>query len=113
MATKNGTPGAAGALLEVEGLRARVGDKPILNGVDLAGPDLEIEPLEDLPVADPGAQPLHRQHAAHPTLPSSDSPSNFCASTANSIGSSLSTWRAKPFTIIETASSSEMPRCRQ
>src|SRR5438067_6170572 len=39
----------------------------------------------------------------HPTLPSRLIPSNFCASTANSIGSCLSTSRAKPLTISATA----------
>ena len=50
---------------------------------------------------------------AHPTLPSRLMPRSFCASTANSMGSSLRTCRAKPLTIIETASSSLMPRWRQ
>jgi hypothetical protein len=36
--------------------------------------------------------------------------SSFCASTANSIGSSLKTSLQKPLTIIDTASSSVMPR---
>src|SRR6266404_3833436 len=49
----------------------------------------------------------------HPTLPSRLTPSSFCASTANSIGSSRNTSLQKPFTIIETASSAEMPRCLQ
>lgn len=48
---------------------------------------------------------------AHPTLPSNEIPSSFCASTANSIGSCLSTSRAKPLTINATASSAESPRC--
>ena len=48
-----------------------------------------------------------------PTLPSRLRPSSFCASTANSIGREASTSRQKPFTIIETASSSLMPRWRQ
>src|SRR5690606_2205038 len=42
----------------------------------------------------------------HPTLPSSEIASSFCASTANSIGSSFSTSLAKPLTISATASSS-------
>src|SRR6185369_6367252 len=39
----------------------------------------------------------------HPTLPSKLIPNSFCASTANSIGSCLSTSRAKPLTISATA----------
>ena len=39
--------------------------------------------------------------------------SSFLASTANSIGNSLNTSRQNPSTIIDTASSSGMPRCRQ
>ena len=46
----------------------------------------------------------------HPTLPSSEIPSSFCASTANSIGSCLSTSRAKPLTISATALSALRPR---
>jgi hypothetical protein len=50
---------------------------------------------------------------SYPTLPSRLTSSSFCASTANSIGSSLNTLRQKPLTIIDTASSVEMPRCLQ
>ena len=42
----------------------------------------------------------------HPTLPSSEMPISFCASTMNSIGSCCSTSRTKPLTISATASSS-------
>ena len=49
----------------------------------------------------------------HPTAPSSDTSSSFFASTANSIGNSLNTCLQKPSTIIDTASSSPMPRLRQ
>ena len=42
-------------------------------------------------------------------LPSRQTPSSFCASTANSMGSSLKTSLQKPFTIMLTASSAEMP----
>ena len=38
---------------------------------------------------------------------------NFCASTANSIGSSLNTSLQKPLTIMFTASSVGIPRWRQ
>gem|GEM_PF-5587267 len=47
----------------------------------------------------------------HPTLPSSEIATSFCASTANSIGSSCSTSRTKPLTSRATASSCESPRC--
>src|SRR4028118_1019652 len=49
-----------------------------------------------------------RRH--HPTLPSSEIPSSFCASTANSIGSCCSTSFAKPLTISATESSAFNPR---
>lgn len=49
----------------------------------------------------------------YPTLPSSETESNFCASTANSIGSLLMTSRAYPPTMRFTASSTGMPRCWQ
>ena len=45
------------------------------------------------------------READHPTLPSSEIPSSFCASTANSIGSCCKTSRAKPLTISATAAS--------
>src|SRR6266581_4425384 len=86
------------------------------DGVHLARPDLEIDAAEDLLAADVGVQVLHAQHGLrprHPMLPSRLTLRSFCASTANSIGSSLNTSRQKPFTIIETASSAEMPRCVQ
>ena len=49
----------------------------------------------------------------YPTVPSSDTLSNFCASTANSIGSLLSTCLAYPLTISPTACSVGMPRWLQ
>ena len=49
----------------------------------------------------------------HPTEPSRLTSSSFLASTANSIGSSRNTDLQKPSTIIDTASSSPMPRERQ
>ena len=48
---------------------------------------------------------------SYPTLPSRLTPSSFCASTANSMGSSLKTSLQKPLTIMLTASSAEIPRC--
>ena len=50
-------------------------------------------------------------HGHYPTLPSSEMPSSFCASTANSIGSCCSTSLAKPLTMRPTASSVSSPRC--
>ncbi len=46
----------------------------------------------------------------YPTLPSSFSPNNFVASTANSIGNSRNTSLQKPLIIIDTASSVDTPR---
>ena len=48
-----------------------------------------------------------------PTLPSKLTSMSFCASTANSMGSSLNAFLQKPFTIMEIASSVEMPRWLQ
>ena len=48
-----------------------------------------------------------------PTLPSSVTPRSFCASTANSMGSSRKTSLQNPFTMSETASSADSPRCWQ
>ena len=56
---------------------------------------------------------LQATSAVHPTLPSSEMPISFCASTANSIGSFCITSRQKPLTISATASSVERPRWRQ
>src|SRR5690606_36550890 len=49
----------------------------------------------------------------HPTLPSSETATNFCASTANSMGRCCKTSRQNPLTISVSASSSGMPRWRQ
>src|SRR6266566_3888136 len=86
----------------------------------LAGLHRQVDALEDLAALDGGVEiPNLEQHVSrlpfplsrHPTLPSRLMPSNRCASTANSIGSSLKTSLQKPFTIIETASSADSPRC--
>src|ERR1035438_2208904 len=81
------------------------------DGVYLARCDFEVDPPEDLVVADLGVEVLDLQH--HPTLPSRLTLRSLWASTANSMGSSLKTSRQKPFTIMEAASSSEIPRWRQ
>ena len=67
--------------------------------------------------------PVHRLSILHgnsefiipnyPTLPSRLTPSSFCASTANSMGSSRNTCLQKPLTMMPTASSVEIPRWRQ
>ena len=56
-------------------------------------------------------QALHAR--IYPTLPSRLTPRSFCASTANSIGSSRNTSLQKPFTIRLIASSVDSPRWRQ
>ncbi len=82
--------------------------------VHLARADDEVDPLEDLvPVFLDGSVKIRDFEKIHPTDPSSETPSSFCASTANSIGSSLRTRLAKPLTMSETASSAERPRWRQ
>src|SRR6202171_5610318 len=55
----------------------------------------------------------HEDLVNQPTLPSRVMPSSCCASTANSIGSSLNTSRQNPLTIIDTACSALTPRCLQ
>src|SRR5438876_9461140 len=81
--------------------------------VHLACFDGEVDAREDIPSLDRGVEVLDLQQRmlAQPTLPSRLIPSNRCASTANSIGSSLKTSLQKPLTIIDTASSGERPRC--
>src|SRR5665647_5843 len=86
------------------------------DGVNFTGLDSEVEAFEYLDAVDGGAQAAHLQQCLailnnHPTLPSSLSPSNLVASTANSIGSWRNTSLQKPLMIIETASSAPMPRC--
>ncbi len=93
--------------------RALAGAVRSHDGVDLTRGEVEVDPLEDLLAVHAGPQIANRQHAIHPTLPSRLRPSNFCASTANSMGNSFSTSRQKPFTIIDTASSVDRPRWRQ
>ena len=90
------------------------------DGVHLAGIDPEVESVEDRLVVHACLQFFYVQHCDcsvclchQPTAPSRVTLSSFCASTANSIGSSLKTSLQKPLTISETASSSERPRWRQ
>ena len=76
-----------------------------------------VEATQNLRVAGSGVQIHNFEHCVvvshQPTLPSRLTLSRFWASTANSIGSSRSTSLQNPFTIMEMASSSEMPRWRQ
>ena len=84
--------------------------------VHLTGTDHEVEAIQDLRAFDLGVEVADLEESVthvYPTAPSRLTPRSFCASTANSIGSSRSTSLQNPFTIIEIASSSEMPRWRQ
>ena len=94
------------------------------DGMHLAGIDGQVDPLQDRRVADRGMKITNFKQSCHclsvsfdgrrqPTDPSRLIPMSFCASTANSIGSSFITSLQKPFTISDTASSSAIPRCRQ
>ena len=56
---------------------------------------------------------IDHDFVGHPTLPSSEIAINFCASTANSMGSCCSTSLTKPLTTSAVASSAVMPRWRQ
>ena len=56
---------------------------------------------------------LRRRAGPSRRCPRGSRPRSFCASTANSIGSSLKTSLQKPFTIMLTASSAPMPRERK
>src|SRR5690606_25585274 len=89
---------------------------------DFACLDGQIESADDLGAVfgDAGMQVLDFKHSLfflkiyvrdQPTEPSSEMPISFCASTANSIGSSWMTSLTKPLTISAMASSSGMPRC--
>src|SRR5207237_10821620 len=77
------------------------------DGVHFPFADLERKAFENFFAVDSGVQITNFEH--QPTLPSKETPSNFCASTANSIGSSRNTSRQKPFTIIDAASWAEIP----
>src|SRR5690606_27550666 len=104
--------------------------------VHLAGLQLQRQALEDFLAGDAGVEVFDLQHvgwslvcpcllppsrprgegrgrAGQPTAPSRLTSSRALASTANSIGSSRKTCLQKPSTIIDTASSSPIPRERQ
>ena len=83
------------------------------DGVHLAGPDLRSIPFRISCWPALACRFVIVSIPVYPTLPSRLIPSSFCASTANSIGSSWKTSLQNPLTIIETASSVEMPRWRQ
>src|SRR4026207_808293 len=91
--------------------RALAGSVRAHDGMDLTRAHAELDPSQNLVFADRSPQCLDFEH--HPTLPSRLTPSSFCASTANSIGSSLKTSLQKPLTIIEMAFSVLSPRCLQ
>ena len=93
------------------GKRGFAGPVRAHNGMHLTLRHNQINALQNGLAINLSGQSLNFQH--HPTLPSSEICNNFCASTANSIGNSLSTSRQKPFTISPTASSCESPRWRQ
>ena len=82
--------------------------------------DRQIEPVEnplavhlDVEILDFEERHARCRSLGHPTLPSRLIEISFCASTANSIGSCWSTSLTKPLTTSATASSADMPRCRQ
>src|SRR5690348_8513070 len=90
------------------------------DGVDFAGANGEIQSLQDLFFRvrrDGRMKSLDLEQNGsrlpapvfHPTLPSSEMPRRFWASTANSIGSSLNTSLQNPLTMRDTASSAESP----
>src|SRR6185312_11827945 len=91
--------------------RALAGAVRAHDRVHLTGSDLQVQAAQDLLPLDRGVQVLDGQH--QPTAPSRLTFSSACASTANSMGNIRNTSRQKPFTIIETASSSAIPRWRQ
>ncbi len=95
-------------------LRQRALARPVgpHDGVHFAGIHREADTAKDLPLTSRRGQVPDLEHA-HPTLPSSETPSSFWASTANSIGSSLNTSLQKPFTMSEMAFSVLSPRCLQ
>ena len=123
--------------------RALAGPVRAHDGVHFAGVHVQIDPLQDLFAFDADLQVLDFKHflvlsrgptpttcqpslslgplsihnwrwnSFYPTDPSSDTLSSFCASTANSIGSSRNTSLQKPLTIMFTASSVVRPRWRQ
>src|SRR5690606_2498009 len=99
---------AAGQHVRQGGLAGPVGT---YDGVDLAGGDVEVEPVEDRPPGDRRVQVRDVQH--QPTAPSRLTRMSAWASTAYSIGSSSKTSRQNPLTIIVDASSSVRPRWRQ
>src|SRR5262249_30733831 len=78
--------------------------------VHFAVANQQIDAFQDFTavVAKPRVQVFDFKH--QPTLPSRLTANNFCASTANSIGSSFNTSLQNPLTISDRASSSLNPR---
>src|SRR5437764_9931303 len=81
--------------------------------VHLAVADRQIDPFQDLAAVRELRMQIFDFEHHQPTLPSRLTANSFCASTANSIGSSFNTSLQKPLTISDSASSSERPRWRQ
>src|SRR4030095_16326659 len=79
--------------------------------VDFAGTNLEIQTTKDLLAVYRCGQITNAKH--YPTLPSRLTPRSLRASTANSIGSFCKTCLQKPLMIVDTASSTDSPRCWQ
>ncbi len=99
-------------MLEITNLHARVNDRPPTAATRACRFVISsILCVRSRRAALPPSQLSER--ACYPTLPSSDTPSSFCASTANSIGSSRNTSLQKPLTMRFTASSVLRPRWRQ
>ena len=96
--------------------------RTVLSGVELEGvlddpaPSAPLTTLGDSAMsfnARVWINPQETGAGGQPTLPSSEIATSFCASTANSIGSSCSTSLQKPLTMSAVASSSSRPRCMQ
>src|SRR5262249_9181358 len=119
----DGVRGMSGQHLRERALAGAVGAH---DGMYLTGVHGESDSAKDLFVSRRGVKVTNFQHysgspkgervkdegeRAYPTLPSRLTPRSFCASTANSMGSSLKTSLQKPFTIIEIAFSVFRPRC--
>jgi hypothetical protein len=99
------------------GERALAGAVRAHDRVDLALGHAEVHAAQDLVPPHGGVEVLHFEHGVfrcHPRLADGSlegDAEQLLASTANSMGSSLKTSLQKPFTIMLTASSAEMPRC--
>src|SRR5205807_8363303 len=86
-------------------LRQRALARPVRphDGMHLPGVDRQVDSFEDFVIVYVRVQVFDFQyaHVRYPTLPSKLMLSNFCASTANSIGDSWNTCRQNPLMIME------------